>query len=313
MTKKFDAAIAGLIASWEGYDDDPQTFWAAVDACKDSAPKRPEPIDGFRTHAAYLTFADEVAKYDARSGTIDEAPPDSFWSALKRLYESTVANIAPPGHPGSIASLTKQNIDDGTICRTWGLVDEHGRPDIEALEAERVEPGSRIKEGQDWPTLTRWKAARQAEYDAYADGFKATQQASAQAARKPCPETPEELYRLGVDVEQASRMLMQEVAAVKVLYDSYRESGIPHGKPETDKRGEAVPEYQPTAPRPDPLVDAQEDATDAAASSGDESYRDMSDEELQGLCEALSLEADGDRQSMIERLKEYDEETAPTA
>jgi hypothetical protein len=300
----FFEAVGKLIDAWNSYDEDHAAFWAAVDHAIESQPATPLDESGrFDVHAAFIRFQGEVNVYDERHDPEGIAEPHAdFWRALDALATAYSQPTREPNRPESIAVLTKQNVPATQICAIWGLVDEHGRPSIALLEQEQATPGSVIGEKYEWPTLRKCREERTLRYAVYLSLIVEKGKAGS-GQRQPCKETPEELYRQAVPVDQAARMLCIESDEAAKLWSKFEKK---MGKPEqsvpvTDARGEPLPEFVQTT-----RIETAEPTGPAPRSSS--TYGDLEEVELRELCEVSELSTEGTRDELIARLEESDQQ-----
>lgn len=142
-------------------------------------------------------------------------PQQDFW----RAYESVVVahrgvEVKPLTPLPSIPDLVRQGVSGYQICKMYGLMDAQQRPQIELIQKEMDDPGSVI--GPDWvdprlkdgPLLVVTKSADE------------TRKAKAAANKAKKHEIPlDELFRQGVDYQQAAKMLVMDEATVAAEYD----------------------------------------------------------------------------------------------
>jgi hypothetical protein len=300
----FFDAVAKLLDAWNSYDEDHAGFWAAVDAANTAQPQPMDASERFEVHAAFIAFAGELEAYDNRPDPETE-PHAAFWQTLDAVHVAFTKPASEPRRPESIASLLKQGVTPTQVCGMWGLVDEHQRPQIDNLEQEQATPGSVIGEAYEWPTLRRYRDERVAKYAAYVSAIIEKHRADSAAGRKPCKESPEELYRQAVPADQAARMLCIEPAEAAKLWTKFEAKlGKPEqGVPVTDARGEPLPEYVP--------ITRIEEVVDEPAPRTSSTYGDLEEAELRELCLASELSDEGDRDELIARLEKQDSEGVP--
>ena len=321
---KFLKAIDALAKSYatnEGIVDEP--FRDAIVRVNESLPKSDMGIVGMQLHIATWAFLVEWERWANRmdldpNATLEDQPGDGFWSTLAKLADKYGDYGKPPKSsraPETVDYLVKTVSNQGQIAAMLGLFTEDGRPDLARLQQEIEKPGSVINDDFLHPDDAKRDTNLELEHIKYVALLMAMDKETVSTDR--CPETPEELYRTKVDLDQAIKMLKakpHELTAEQVTakYAEFKEAGIPQkGVETTDRHGQPFSEYVPTQ-TPAAFVPPQipEEET-TVETSNDSVYAQSSDDALRELCEVAEIPSKGKyRSEMIAALEEADKTQA---
>ncbi len=164
-----------------------------------------------------------LAEWDAFQDAEQSEPHHTLWLAVKQLGQALAPIANPPmRHRESIETLHGQDVPHWQIAKIWGIVDERGQP-LQGLIAQLLKdpdalhrPGFLL--GRDWvdPDAARRLKEEAAANEAYANVE--AKSAKQKKNRKPCPESPEQLYLQEVPKPQAAAMLCVDEAEVDRLW-----------------------------------------------------------------------------------------------
>jgi hypothetical protein len=261
-------------------------------------------------HEAFIAFTVELQSYDDRAD--GRNIPDSFWTSLGALEKARKVHGKPPKSmrpPESVAMFVSQNLDHGYIARAWGLYDEYGDEDLARVQKEIETPGSVINDKYVHPNDAKAEAERDEQHERYAESLETIGEPAGK--RKPCKETPKELFRQGVEVPQAANMLMKSIETIEKQWAEFSKTIKPDKVPVTGPDGKPKPEYVPTGgpmTRVDNIIEDTRAAeeTDTEDTGGIKSpYDDMNDDELAELAAVEGIEAT-DRAGMLDALDALD-------
>ncbi len=208
-------------------------YWGAVDRLIESFGTGEIPAECRRLADAVDRFATEVEKFDGRENPSAVYPGEDFWAARERIAmiiesgesDAKSVDLKPLE---SIASLVAKGVNDITIAKIYGFRDRKGNWLTGLVQKEIDQPGSVLKtegaiDGRTWsdPRLPDPSAGNEvAERHATALADK-RRKADAKKARKPCPESPRDLWQQKVPVAQAASMLVQDEAAVAAMFAGF--------------------------------------------------------------------------------------------
>lgn len=224
-------------AEWQADSGRPyadRRLFRAVESLTDTFRAGEIPADCRALARAVADLQDELAEYDDRAN-VDDQPRDSFWAACESIRNRIVELEAPPPLKPleSIAELAAlPNMTHEQIARMYGFKDKHGRLLLHLVARELKEPGSVIStpggmDGADWvdPRERKRKERLGIVSQEAAERSNRRKEAAEESpkVRKPCPETPLELFEQGVSVEQAARMLMREPSEVAAAWQDFAE------------------------------------------------------------------------------------------
>ena len=318
---KFLEAVHGLVEAFNNVGDKvDRAFSAAVDAVKETLPKTDMGQTGMRLHLAAMAFLIEAEKYDNRmeldaSASPEDQPHDEFWSSLV-IVETLYKDYGKPPKsfraPETVEYLVASVKNHAQIAAMLGLFLEDGRPDLARLQKEISDPGSVINDDFVHPDDAKRDAELNKEHVKYAALLE--EMAVEIVSKDVCPETPEELYRTSVGLDQAIAMLAMEphkLSSEQVMekWAEFKAAGIEQkGVETTNRTGQPFSDYVPTsAPLTgySPEQTPQEEVTVETKQEGD--YAESGDQDLREMCEAGGITFDGrERAAMIEDLEEAD-------
>jgi hypothetical protein len=211
-----------------------ERYWDAVDAVLEGFGTGDIPSDCRELQTAVAAFANEVEKFDTRENEAQLYPAKEFWQKRQELAVALEGAEPKPLPPlESIFDLAeKQKVGHSQIALIYGFKDKQGRLMPWLVQQELDKPGSVLKgkgavDGRDWvdPRLADQQVAEQAAERHVAE---ITGRKERGAKKKPCPESPEELFAQRVSVKQAALMLCRpesEVAEMWELFESEAVSG----------------------------------------------------------------------------------------
>jgi hypothetical protein len=314
----FLAAIDKLLTAyrkWEPGEDGEGTgatnkaLWAAVDAATTAMPHIDLGKDAMALHEAYIAFTVEQQAFDDR--TDGRNIPDSFWTALGVVSDAQKSLGKKPKSmrpPESVATFVSQDVGHDIIARNWGLYDEDGKPDLSLVQKEISDPGSVINDKYVHPNDVKMEAELEERHARYVLSLETLDKPV--GPRKPCKETPEELFRTGVLAEQAANMLMQPTEKVDKQWTEFAKTITPDTVPVTGGDRQPRPEYVPTGgpmARVDQIIeDKREEETTVETDELVSAYAIMDDEKLLELAVSEGIEAT-DRDGIIAELDALDE------
>lgn len=325
---KFLAAVHGLVDAFNAVGDKvDRAFSQAVDAVKETLPKTDMGQEGMRLHIATMAFLVEAEKYDNRmdldaAASPEDQPHDEFWSSLvvvEKLYKEYGKPPKSFRAPETVEYLVDSVKNHAQIAAMLGLFMEDGRPDLARLQQEIAKPGSVIDDDFVHPDDAKRDAKLEVEHVLYVNLLE--EMAVESESHDVCPETPEELYRQDVKVDQAINMLKakpHEMTPEEVTekWVKFKEAGIEQrGVPTTGRTGQPLGEYVPSsaplagfAPPHEPALRQEETTVETIP---DSVYAQASDEELQQLCEVAEIPSENmSRDMMVAALDEADKQQA---
>jgi len=154
-----------------------------------------------------------------RTGRATTTPAESVWSAWESVVGAYQGTKLPPRRPiESVKLLHEQGCTPQQICRIYGWMDAHGQAETWKVEEELQQPGMHTKDWIDPITRQRQEAARKEQ--SLRDRVKAMRERKLQKLQEPCPESLEELVRLGVSLPQIALMMRRTPEEVLAACDA---------------------------------------------------------------------------------------------
>lgn len=257
-------------------------YWAAFEQMMDVINTGDMPANCRALATAAYRAAEERAKFDS-SG--DEHPHDGFWAARQWLHDVSTQLRSPTErrHRETIQELDRQKVPHEQIARIWGLRRPDGTGKAYLIQEELNRPGSVIGSDYVHPDDAKENddmlAARR-RYLTLAATVQQEAQVEAVEESKPCPETPRELWLIGVSTQQAAKMLKLDQSAVAKLWEGFEQEKLAH----------LAPVVTAEAPQGIPPVALMEDASEAVIPT---------DEDLLGDDIPPADEADDPRQEFV--------------
>lgn len=315
-------AIEGLLES------DPESFWTQCDKLLGLIPE--EEVDGATSsiwflHYRALQFAQVVELYDRRDIQRVADRPAAVIEAIHNLDSELRTpfclqrnKLRPEASP---TNLLAEGISHNQVCGMWGFIHEDGTPDIAKLDKELSNPGSVANESYEHPSMKTHLNDRQNHRRAYEKAFSKAQESHDPYGGQPvCPETPEELFNQGVEVDQAAKMLQKSVDEVQAIWNSLEtELGPQEFIPAVNELGQDVEEYKPPvfAEKPgthemystEGVTDIPEESiVDWSEDSARLNYGEYPKSDLKAMCKDASINIAGNVsvEKLIDRLIEHD-------
>lgn len=223
-------------AAWQIDENRPnpdEIYWDAVDAVKEGFMQGDIPADCRTLADAVAEFMVEEDEFENRQDENRLYPHKAFWEKRELLEAASKdAEYKPLAPLETIPELEKQKVPHSQIALIYGLRDRRGNLMPWLVQQELDKPGSILQspgaiDGRDWhdPRVAQQQEAEQVAQQSAETG-KRKQRAS---TKKPCHETPEELFSQGVSVRQAALMLCrpeEEVAEVFARLAKQRDDDI---------------------------------------------------------------------------------------
>jgi hypothetical protein len=219
--------------AWVEDDNRPapdEVYWDACDAIVESFGSGDIPADCRTLADAVERFVSEVERFDDREDATDVYPHDAFWTARERIAvvllgaEKAAAKALQPLE--SIVVLRAQGVGDAQIAMIYGFRDRNGNWMPQLVQREIDQPGSVLKtpgavDGRDWrdPRIKDGDAANEPA-ERHAEALSRKKRRAAKN-RQACPETPEDLWRQKVTVQQAARMLGLSESEVAEMFSDF--------------------------------------------------------------------------------------------
>jgi len=292
-----------------------ELYWRALQAVLDTFEGGDLPADCRPMAAAVYKLAQERARYDASGMT---TVPQSLFAAREELERVARAARSPLERPHreTIQELAKQNVPHEQIARIWGLrrPDGTGRADLVQQELNQpgsvigpnyVHPEDRMAHDQVLVERRNWQAL---------EVLSQKEQERIEADQKPCPETPRELWLIGVSTAQAARMLRQPQEQVARLWDEFEREKV--AIQTAQERPAPVAPPAPAVVTPPPVAEAAtaDPLDDMLGAAGDSPYAQFdgwSEQELRIEAKRLGIRLRGrfTRETLMDRILAAD----PTA
>lgn len=172
-------------------------------------------------------LAIQTMEFDERPNQGNLYPRDSFWACIEKLKQLRTVQVHPVRRKmESIKSLAAlPNMQHEQVARMWNFIDARGNVMTWLVQKELDEPGSVLNNaraiiGPHWKHPDHAEGMEEPESAPVDERLDAKRKQS-QQEDKPCPETPLELFRQGVSVEQAAAMLKKPLAEVEALWAEF--------------------------------------------------------------------------------------------
>jgi hypothetical protein len=237
-----------------------------------------------KLQAAVELLGREYVRHEAKNVAQTDA---NFGAAVQGVERA----VKPPGAyiPKIIEPMSELMSLPGMVAsqvaKMYGLIDPvSGDPRSDLVAEELRKPGSVI--GEDWEHSDE-KARREAHAEIVAtfdDLGRYLDQLESPKASTPCPESPRDLYNLGVTVSQASIMLCQSEQEVRQVYDEMAAEDAAPG--ESADVESFAGEDEPIDINPDEL-------------------NSMTHRELSAYAKAIGIGVVSDKAGMLSRLKAH--------
>ncbi len=219
------------------YPNPPIEYYLALDGMLSSWNEGSIPEGMRQMFQAVIDMEEALAKFRdrVRATELEELtehnPGDNFWIAVERIEKLLEAPperaVLLPLEPIADLLALKPPTPEPQICQMYGFIDEHNRPEIWKLREEIKKPGTHTDPAKGWkdPRVAERERLAQEQEDRATAGTRLRSNRARRAAPKeeePCRETPEQLWREGVDVRQAAKMLLQPEKVVADLYAGFQ-------------------------------------------------------------------------------------------
>lgn len=139
-------------------------------------------------------------------GDPNALPNTKFWKLIEMIRSQR--EEAAPGkrfHLEPIAELIAQKVTHAQICKIYGWVDRHGRPELWKLQEEIAKPGTHV--GPDFiPPHEARRRAGEARQKQIARDLQDKINRKVKTANEPARESVEDLGRQGVYIRQIAKM-----------------------------------------------------------------------------------------------------------
>lgn len=262
---------------------------------------------------AVFRLAAERAKFDA-SG--DEHPHQNFFGAREELVKvfEQVKSPAERRHRETIKELDRQKVPHEQIARIWGLRRPDGTGKAYLVQQELNEPGSVIGPNyvhpDDAQDMQDMQSARR-KYLELAAMVAQEQQEQAIEEEKPCPESPKELWLLGVSTQQAAKMLKRDQSEVARMWEVFEQQKHPVVTAEAPEgisplSAELVPAVEGNQEPVEPISAESADplADDIPSYDPREEFADWTDDDLKEEAKRLGVSLRGpfNREKAIDKI-----------
>ncbi|MGE0760610.1 MAG: hypothetical protein AB7O38_26600 [Pirellulaceae bacterium] len=179
------------------------------------------PAEHRALEVAALTFKNAWLQY-LDSGRRE--PTDSQWASREAIVRERTRQIP---HIESVQELDRQKVPHEQIARIWGLIKPNGGGDVDAVIRELAAPGTVIGADYVHPSrrgeqreLERQRDALRVQIASLGD-FNADTATATDDAPPACPETSWELWRQGVPIQQAAKMLRRSASEMRAEWDTF--------------------------------------------------------------------------------------------
>lgn len=170
---------------------------------------------------AVARFTEELDVFDAREDwDTNQEPHKAFWEALLMVFDlRQVPVIQEARKLETIQLLDKQGVSHQQIAYIYNLRLPNGELAAHLVQREIDQPGSVI--GPDWVDPEAKKKQEQRNLSSRTIHATLSRMREKEADRKPCPESPHDLWEQKVSVAQSAYMLVKTQAEVQSIFDEF--------------------------------------------------------------------------------------------
>jgi len=222
-TKEFLAAHDRWADPKANRPDDPDTsYWEAYDAMVDVWDNGDIPNSCRELHSLVEKLSDANDAFNTVASATNQNPGDRFWGAVQSIRSFFVQKEqAPKKKTEPLRDLVDlPGMTTMQVAKMYGFIDRHGNPMPHLVSMELEKPGSVTQtpgavDGRDWFDPLDPPVVEEADDEPATDKLPIRPK---KPEPKPCPESLETLFRQGVSVEQAAKMLIRPPAEIHAEY-----------------------------------------------------------------------------------------------